>query len=68
MIVHHQAEEAMTDDEPETATLYLGDSTWHDGPGWYYVIDDYPDEGSCGSFATKEESIAHAKRNGYVSS
>jgi hypothetical protein len=32
----------------------------HDGPGWYYWDTDYPDEGSVGSFATKEECVAHA--------
>ena len=38
-----------------------GDATWHDGPGWYYVDVEYPDEGSCGAFATKEAAIAHAR-------
>lgn len=56
----------MTDEEPETATLYIGDSTWHDGPGWYYVLDEYPDEGSWGAFADRETAIAHAKREGIV--
>lgn len=53
------------DDEPSTATLRYGDATWHDGPGWYYTIDDYPDEGSCGAFATRVEAIDHATGAGY---
>lgn len=56
------------DDPPDTATLHLGDATWHDGPGWYYVIDDYPDEGSCGAFATREQAIEHAANAGLVAS
>lgn len=49
-----------------TATLREGDATWHDGPGWYYVIDDYPDEGSCGAFKTRHAAILHAAREGYI--
>lgn len=45
----------------EMVTLYLGDATWHDGPGWYYIFAEYPEEGSCGAFATKEEAEAHAR-------
>ena len=56
------------DDNKETATVYYGNETWHDGPGWYYVLDEYPDEGSCGAFATKGEAIAHAARAGIVAS
>lgn len=52
------------DDAPDTATVYLGDAAWHNGPGWYYVIDEYPDEGSCGAFATREEAIEHASSAG----
>lgn len=48
----------------DTATLYLGDETWHGGPGWYYVIDDYPDEGSCGPFAEPDGAIVHAAAAG----
>lgn len=46
-------------------TFHLGDASWHDGPGWYYTIDDYPDEGSCGAFATRDEAAAHALESGY---
>ena len=55
------------DDHPdrETVSLYLGNATWHDGPGWYYVIDDYPDEGSCGSFRLRQDAVDHAVRCGY---
>ncbi len=45
---------------PENVSFYEGDANWHDGPGWYYVFSEYPDEGSVGAFATKDEAIAHA--------
>lgn len=58
----------MTDDnDPITATLHEGDATWHDGPGWYYIEDEYP-EGSCGAFATREQAIEHARLCGLVAS
>lgn len=47
------------------ATVMLGDSTWHDGVGWYYICTEYPDEGSCGAFTTFEEAAAHAIEAGY---
>lgn len=52
------------DCRPEV-TIYLGDAGWHDGPGWYYVIDEYPDEGSCGSFGSEIEAGRHAREAGY---
>ncbi len=52
------------DDEPE-ATLHLGDASWHDGPGWYYVDVEYPDDGSCGAFATSRDARDHAEAAGY---
>lgn len=52
-------------DEKEPATLYIGDETWHDGPGWYYVSDEYPDEGSHGAFTTEAEARAHAESSDY---
>lgn len=54
-----------TGDGPPPATIHLGDATWHDGPGWYWTIDDYPDDGSCGAFATRAEAIEHATSAGY---
>lgn len=54
----------MTANEQATATLHLGDCCWHSGPGWYYTIDDYPDEGSCGEFATELEATEHARECG----
>jgi hypothetical protein len=51
-------------DRPE-AYVYLGDESWHDGPGWYYVIAEYPDEGSCGAFATRKECEEHANACGF---
>lgn len=53
-------------DDTPTATLVPGDANWHDGPGWYYVIDDLPDEGSCGAFADTHAAILHAARDGYI--
>lgn len=54
------------EEDDNTCSVYRGDREWHDGPGYYYVDDDYPDEGSCGAFATLEECIAHARAVGYV--
>jgi hypothetical protein len=55
-----------SDDRPgRPVTFRRGDTTWHDGPGWYYTIDDYPDEGSCGAFATLTEAVEHAKTAGH---
>lgn len=54
----------MNDDKP-LARIYEGDAGWHDGAGWYYVDDEYPEEGSCGAFATREECAAHAAATGY---
>lgn len=55
----------MSDDDKSTVTLYYGDAEWHDGAGWYYVIDEYPDEGSCGSFTFRQDAVAHAEECGY---
>jgi hypothetical protein len=52
--------------ERPTVTLHLGDQSWHDGPGWYYTIDEYEDEGSCGAFPSRDAAIAHAKSDGYA--
>ena len=53
-------------DERYEAVIKLGDAKWHDGAGWYYIGVDYPEEGSCGAFATREEAKQHAERLGYV--
>jgi hypothetical protein len=34
---------------------------FHDGPGWYFWYEDYPDEGSVGAFATRKEAYDYAK-------
>lgn len=62
--MREQGEPENTGDGPPLATLHLGDATWHDGPGWYYTMDDCPDEGSFGAFATREEAIEHARLAG----
>lgn len=31
----------------------------HDGPGWYYWTEEYPDEGSAGAFETLEAARLH---------
>ena len=40
-----------------------GDANWHDGPGWYFWEAEYPDEGSCGAFATPAEAKAWARKS-----
>lgn len=40
--------------------LQEGDAESHDGPGWYYWKEDYPEEGSVGAFAAKNEAMVHA--------
>lgn len=57
---------AIADNDKPTVTLHYGDAAWHDGVGWYYVIDEYPEEGSCGAFTFKQDAIAHAELCGYV--
>lgn len=54
------------DYDTSTVTLRLGDQTWHDGPGWYYTVDEYEDEGSCGAFETKQQAVDHAVACGYT--
>ncbi len=57
--------DAMLECDKPVAVMKLGDETWHDGPGWYYVDDEYRDEGSCGAFPTREDAVAHAREAGY---
>ncbi len=38
---------------------------WHDGNGWYYVDENYPDEGSVGAFSTREEAVTHGEAADY---
>ena len=38
----------------------------HNGLGWYYCDQEYPDEGGTGSFQTKAAAIRHAKLCGYT--
>lgn len=70
--------EVIVGDEPEhgvevalvtesgSVTLRLGNAAWHDGAGWYYTIDDYPDEGACGAFETRGAARSHAAAAGYL--
>lgn len=51
--------------EDSTCTLHVGDPEWHDGAGWYYIDDEYPEEGSCGAFDTWEQAADHAQSCGY---
>jgi len=37
----------------------------YDGPGWYYYDQEYPEDGSCGAFSSKEEAISHAESGDY---
>lgn len=57
---------AQTPDPPPEVIVLVGDESYHAGPGWYYYDAEYPDEGSCGAFETREEAIAHAEEAGYV--
>jgi hypothetical protein len=50
----------------DIVSVVEGDATWHDGPGWYYTYDEYPDEGSCGAFATQVDAVTHAALTGCV--
>lgn len=53
------------EDKPE-AVILVGDESFCDGLGWYYYDAEYPEEGVCGSFVTREEAIAHAREAGYT--
>lgn len=41
--------------------IHEGDDSWHGGAGWYYTLNDYPDEGSFGPFKTVSELMEHAE-------
>lgn len=56
--------EQIEEDYGAAAVLYFDNA--HDGPGWYFYDLCYPEEGSCGSFETKEEACKFAEENGYV--
>lgn len=45
----------------QTFQIHEGDHEWHGGPGWYYTIDDYLDEGSFGPFDTRHECLDAAE-------
>jgi hypothetical protein len=49
----------------QEVTFHEGDEEWHDGPGWYYTINDYPDEGSCGAFKSCADAMEHAEESFY---
>lgn len=51
-------------DQP-TCTFHLGDAEWHDGPGWYIVDDEYPEDGSAGAFETRADAEKFAAEMGY---
>lgn len=52
--------------DPQVARLYRGDDTWHDGAGWYWFDDEYPeDSGAVGAFHTLKEAECHANMCGY---
>lgn len=36
----------------------------HTEPGWYYVFDEYPDEGSIGPFDSQAAAATHAIESG----
>lgn len=49
---------ATNGDEAEVEVSYS--TSGHDGPGWYYWDENYPDDGSCGAFESFEEAARHA--------
>ena len=53
--------ECYSDPLLDVIQIHEGDHTWHGGPGWYYTLIDYPDEGSCGPFAKVSELMEHAE-------
>ncbi len=53
------------EDELPVAIIVKWGEEAHDGPGWYYYDEEYKDEGSIGSFDTREEAVADAKAAGY---
>lgn len=57
---------AESPDPPPEVVILVGDESFVDGPGFYYYDAEYPDEGVCGAFATREEAVAHAEEAGYV--
>lgn len=59
------SDECYSDPLLDMITVYEGDNEWHDGPGWYYVITDYPDEGSHGAFKTYSDLMEHAEESVY---
>jgi len=52
-------------DEPATVVVKKGDENWHDGPGWYYWEEEYPEEGSCGAFPSRAAAVEHAEAQGH---
>lgn len=59
----HEADLMGEPEDESSATVYLWGAEAHDGPGYYYVDDEYPEEGSCGAFKTAEEAVAHARES-----
>jgi hypothetical protein len=51
------------DDDEVSVTVYLWGEEAHDGAGYYYVEDEYPEEGSVGAFKTLDEAVAHARES-----
>ena len=54
----------MSTDEKALAVVLHWDSG-HDGPGWYYYDESYPDEGSVGAFTFRQDAETHAREGGY---
>ncbi len=54
-----------TEEQPTCTIYWYGDDA-HDGPGWYYVDDEYPEEGSVGSFLTWQGAADHATKADYA--
>ncbi len=48
----------------DATQMVLVETHGHDGDGWYYWEEEYPEEGSVGAFPTREEAIGHAEECG----
>ena len=50
----------MSRNDDNVAIVGLGDDTSHDGKGWYFWDEEYPEAGSCGAYPTREAAETEA--------
>lgn len=46
--------------EQEKDRIDVHESDWYGGDRWYWWLDEYPEEGSCGPFASRGDAITNA--------